>query len=1168
MKNKNNQTDLQNKNINVTAKKNTSKHDLINICEPQNLGDPSKIDRFAIKVDNCNNQQCTIANNLGPDLLKESCYNDIPETIEYIENVIKCDTAEDIHERHSVKSNTAESEPVLNYGLSCLCLDQKDSITVNNDSHEKRSNLRNLEMERKQSGMNDENKLENEYTIINMRNITNNEFGNDNKDSVNVDTSKFMHACLVSSKNVIITNTQEFNTSYHQVAPLNEINISVDRKNNHKIDVDNKNILIDDFNHKDNQNLIYKNDHQNRPCLIDEFDGKICQDNCLEVDHDNSHHNDDVFCRKNSNINFYNQNTNINYKSPINNCHTKMINLIEQDNKGKTNLRISIADEEQIFSNIEVTHENKVKEELKIQNEKNEKVYKRCKYEYTREKRSSIELSILNTNEIKNKTTHKIMILDNKQEDKEGNSNEIIISKAENMKEDKNNTFRSKNNTGFELLLNNNKVEIECNKKNDALHKEFNYKDSQKANTNLQDLVHENIKNNSHEINAINIYNVEECDRNISNIINDLKTSPSILKNRTGILKETNNNQSKINTTNTYNLINEKLNTCDKNNSLSYIMQNNDHIHDKLSNIQNNNAEINEKQKDEKIKDLDTDVKHNKLLNNTQITKKEFLATCSNKNFYNKDFNTENINNQTDSDSKYYKKSIVNEYLTKDITDLQFLHLKNREDFENQQYSMNIDQIILNNILLKVENEVYFSTKNVQERSKIKVFQYKCCETNFTGYFEFSDHIEKYHPNEFNMEYTEKGSNRNEKKFMRDEEGSKLGLGKFETDLFNKCYLNSDGFVDNFNEDTKDYTQFYEPENEYMDKTVNENGVIHQQKSNLGTINYDKFMRGNTNYSRSKLCLSYENKINLLHQNNSKPEKNFENKKFKYDEVVKDSLLINGNKNFGNSSTDDLYRDSKTRLMNENFNSDRIKFRDAKSINFYNNRIYYDSQREKERKVADLLLEMRSDTSGHNIQHRTVSDKLPSNINNRFVFERNQFIHSEYDRRLIHELTKKNMYMKNLKDIAEQKKYRVAQQIYHNNLNFNKNKENQVDQAYTTQINNFYNVDNRKNNIIVEPKTKELNQKELKFNEEKVFIAEKKEIKHFIKRKFQCEKKECRRLFTSKAGLLYHIEHGHTKEKDVVKPFLCTFKDCEKKYKNANGLKYHVEHGHNKSNYL
>lgn len=55
----------------------------------------------------------------------------------------------------------------------------------------------------------------------------------------------------------------------------------------------------------------------------------------------------------------------------------------------------------------------------------------------------------------------------------------------------------------------------------------------------------------------------------------------------------------------------------------------------------------------------------------------------------------------------------------------------------------------------------------------------------------------------------------------------------------------------------------------------------------------------------------------------------------------------------------------------------------------------------------------------------------------------------------------------------------------------------------------------------------------------------------------------CEKTYTSSYGLKYHIEHGHTKEKeDAYKPYCCPVDECRKTYRSTNRLKYHMAKRH------
>lgn len=64
-------------------------------------------------------------------------------------------------------------------------------------------------------------------------------------------------------------------------------------------------------------------------------------------------------------------------------------------------------------------------------------------------------------------------------------------------------------------------------------------------------------------------------------------------------------------------------------------------------------------------------------------------------------------------------------------------------------------------------------------------------------------------------------------------------------------------------------------------------------------------------------------------------------------------------------------------------------------------------------------------------------------------------------------------------------------------------------------------------------------------------------------RRHVCPRPGCNKSYTSSHGLKYHLNHGHSKEKEnIYKPFICPFDVCGKSYRNSNGLKYHMAKAH------
>lgn len=83
-------------------------------------------------------------------------------------------------------------------------------------------------------------------------------------------------------------------------------------------------------------------------------------------------------------------------------------------------------------------------------------------------------------------------------------------------------------------------------------------------------------------------------------------------------------------------------------------------------------------------------------------------------------------------------------------------HIKNKDEFEKKQYTMNIDQIILNNILLKIEGDVYFGRyeskcERTERREKEFMKMISCCEMGFSSLLEFGEHKESVHDKSVNL---------------------------------------------------------------------------------------------------------------------------------------------------------------------------------------------------------------------------------------------------------------------------------------------------------------------------------------------------------------------------------------------------------------------------------
>lgn len=76
--------------------------------------------------------------------------------------------------------------------------------------------------------------------------------------------------------------------------------------------------------------------------------------------------------------------------------------------------------------------------------------------------------------------------------------------------------------------------------------------------------------------------------------------------------------------------------------------------------------------------------------------------------------------------------------------------LKNKKEFEEQQYTMKISTLVLNNFLLKTEEDVYFfryeNDLERNQRSEREFMQmFTCCNRGFERFSEFIEHKETVH---------------------------------------------------------------------------------------------------------------------------------------------------------------------------------------------------------------------------------------------------------------------------------------------------------------------------------------------------------------------------------------------------------------------------------------
>jgi hypothetical protein len=87
------------------------------------------------------------------------------------------------------------------------------------------------------------------------------------------------------------------------------------------------------------------------------------------------------------------------------------------------------------------------------------------------------------------------------------------------------------------------------------------------------------------------------------------------------------------------------------------------------------------------------------------------------------------------------------------LTRLKESFYENKDEFEKNQYYMNIDQIVLNNVLLKIEEEVYcgnnyriLSEDEIELKARKFIEYFTCCEKKFKSLDEFCDHKYTHHP--------------------------------------------------------------------------------------------------------------------------------------------------------------------------------------------------------------------------------------------------------------------------------------------------------------------------------------------------------------------------------------------------------------------------------------
>ncbi|KCZ73974.1 hypothetical protein H311_05065, partial [Anncaliia algerae PRA109] len=60
---------------------------------------------------------------------------------------------------------------------------------------------------------------------------------------------------------------------------------------------------------------------------------------------------------------------------------------------------------------------------------------------------------------------------------------------------------------------------------------------------------------------------------------------------------------------------------------------------------------------------------------------------------------------------------------------------------------------------------------------------------------------------------------------------------------------------------------------------------------------------------------------------------------------------------------------------------------------------------------------------------------------------------------------------------------------------------------------------------------------------------------------FFCGNRNCLKKYTTKNGIIYHVESGCKNKKTRYK-FFCPYAACNKRFKTRNGFKYHIESKH------
>lgn len=106
----------------------------------------------------------------------------------------------------------------------------------------------------------------------------------------------------------------------------------------------------------------------------------------------------------------------------------------------------------------------------------------------------------------------------------------------------------------------------------------------------------------------------------------------------------------------------------------------------------------------------------------------------------------------TENQLKSKKLTKKYKFINDNIADLQQQHLKDKADFLNRIHTMDADQIIMENLLLTMEEQVYFKSKKnfpdedpEEKRLEMEFIKNQtCCDLAFKNYNEWAIHMDNH----------------------------------------------------------------------------------------------------------------------------------------------------------------------------------------------------------------------------------------------------------------------------------------------------------------------------------------------------------------------------------------------------------------------------------------